>query len=90
MLGLQRACGLDEKAREAAVVEADACDRGDGDRLDRGAERVAALMKDANLPALKPRDGHDIVGGVGERRVDDERPREMRADPVLDTDLGDL
>src|SRR5580698_6471352 len=66
VLSLQRARGLDEKAREAAFVE------------------------DANLAALKPCDRHDIVAGIGARRVDDERSRKVRTHPVLDANLGDL
>ncbi len=89
VLSLQRPRGFDEEPGEAPIVEAHATGRGHGDHLDRGLERVAAFVEDTDLPALKPGDGHDVVGGLGERGINDERPREMRANPVLDADLGD-
>ncbi len=84
VLGLQRPCGFDEEAREAPVVEADAACGRHGDHLDRRLERVTAFMEDADLAALKPRDGHDVVSRLRECGVDDQRLCEMRAHAVLD------
>ncbi len=89
MLGLEGARGLDEEPREAPIVEAGGPRFEDRRELERRAQRVTALMEDANLTPLEPRDRNDLVAWLGEVGVDDEGARKVRTDAVLHPELGE-